>query len=494
MPDAQDMDLVREYARDHSEAAFTELVQRHINLVYSVAFRFTGNDTDAQDVTQAVFILLARKAASLRERTLVPGWLYETTRFVAARFNRTRARRQAREQEAYMQSQTNDGDTEYWEKLAPHLEAAMSQLAESDRALLLLRFYQNKTGVEAAALLGIREDAAHKRLTRAVEKLRRFFAQRGVTLPATAIVATVSAHSVQAAPVALAKTISTVAIAQGAAASVSTLALVKGGSKLMVWTKMQTAVVTAAVVLLAAGTTTLAVREIQDGPTYPWQVRNANSDALRKAPPSVMIVRAKHPHTMGAGMLSIEEGKTLGIAQPFEEIVGWAYGQSLARTVFPKVVPPGLFDFIANLPAENTESLQNEIKQKFGFIGRRETRYADVLLLQVQNAQAAGLQPADPRRLDRNSESSGRSGPGYYSCRNQPIDGLKWYLEDHFKIPVIDQTGLTNQFDIGLKWNEADYRHPTMESLTPALLDQLGLVLVPTNMPIEMLVVDKVKR
>jgi len=161
MPDAQDMDLVREYARDHTEAAFTELVQRHINLVYSVAFRFTGNDSDAQDVTQAVFILLARKAASLRERTLLPGWLYETTRFVAARFIRTRARRQAREQEAYMQSQTNDGDTENWEKLAPHLETAMSQLAESDRALLLLRFYQNKTSVEAAKLLGIREDAAH---------------------------------------------------------------------------------------------------------------------------------------------------------------------------------------------------------------------------------------------------------------------------------------------------------------------------------------------
>jgi len=490
MPDAQDMDLVREYARDHTEAAFTELVRRHINLVYSVAFRFTGNDSDAQDVTQAVFILLARKAASLRERTLLPGWLYETTRFVAARFIRTRTRRQAREQEAYMQSQTNDGDTENWEKLAPHLETAMSQLAESDRALLLLRFYQNKTSVEAAKLLGIREDAAHKRATRAVEKLRRFFAQRGVTLSGAAITGAVSAHSVQAAPVALAKTISTVAVAQGAAASGSTLALVKGALKIMAWTKMQMAAVTTVVVLLAAGTTTLTVKEIQDHQTYAWQVRNANSDTLRKAPPQVAIARAKYPGTMGAGIV-MDEGKVLAISVSFEELTAHAYEQSQARTIFPKTVPSGSFDFIANLPSGNDDALQNEIKRKFGFTGRRETRNAEVLLLEVQNAQAPDRQLANPKAREGNSQSSWRSGPGSFICRNQAIDVLVGYLEDHFKIPVIDQTGLTNQFDIDLKWDEADYRHPNLESLTPALLDQLGLALVPTNMPIEMLVVGK---
>src|ERR1700678_4272888 len=98
MPDANDMDLVREFARNHSEAAFTGLVQRHIHLVYSVARRCTGNDSDAQDVTQAVFIILARKAARLREKTVLAGWLYETTRFAAARLLRTNARRHAREQ------------------------------------------------------------------------------------------------------------------------------------------------------------------------------------------------------------------------------------------------------------------------------------------------------------------------------------------------------------------------------------------------------------
>jgi RNA polymerase sigma factor (sigma-70 family) len=231
MPDAQDMDLVREFAHSNSEAAFTELVRRHINLVYSVARRCTGNDGNAHDVTQAVFIILARKAAGLREKTLLTGWLYETTRFAAARLLRTNARRHARENEAYMQSTLNESNDaaspnhkNIWTQLAPHLEAAMDKLAARDRALLVLRFYENKSGPEAAALLGIREDAAHKRVARALEKLRKIFAQRGVTLTATAIAGAVSANSVHAAPAGLVSTLAATACAAGANSfSLSTL-------------------------------------------------------------------------------------------------------------------------------------------------------------------------------------------------------------------------------------------------------------------------------
>ena len=126
MADANDMDLVREFARQNSETAFAELVRRHLNLVYSVALRYTGNPGDAQDVTQAVFIILARKAACLPARTVLTGWLYETTRFTAIRRLRSHARRQAREQEAYMQSTLNRSGTDnLWRQLAQHLEAAM---------------------------------------------------------------------------------------------------------------------------------------------------------------------------------------------------------------------------------------------------------------------------------------------------------------------------------------------------------------------------------
>jgi RNA polymerase sigma factor (sigma-70 family) len=271
MPDANDMDLVREFARDHSDAAFNELVRRHLNLVYSVARRCTGNDGDAHDVTQAVFIILARKAAGLREKTLLTGWLYETTRFAAARLLRTNARRHAREQEAYMQSTLNEADkdlsrhseatADVWEKLSPHLEAAMDKLNAADRALLVLRFYENKTGPEAAALLGIREDAAHKRVTRALEKLRKVFAQRGVTLSGAAIAGAVSANSVQAAPVALVKTISAIAVAKGAAATTSTLTLVKGALKIMAWSKAKTTIVVGAIGIFAVGTIIVAQKQ-----------------------------------------------------------------------------------------------------------------------------------------------------------------------------------------------------------------------------------------
>jgi RNA polymerase sigma factor (sigma-70 family) len=117
MPDANDMDLMREYADRNSEIAFAGLVHRHINLVYSVALRFTGNLPDAQDVTQAVFIILAQKAASLRQRTTLTGWLYETTRFTARQLLRTRARQQAREQEAHMQTLLNENESDAWPRL-----------------------------------------------------------------------------------------------------------------------------------------------------------------------------------------------------------------------------------------------------------------------------------------------------------------------------------------------------------------------------------------
>jgi RNA polymerase sigma factor (sigma-70 family) len=264
MADANDMDLVREFARQNSETAFAELVRRHINLVYSVALRFTGNPGDAQDVTQAVFIILARKAAGLPARTVLTGWLYETTRFTAIRLLRSHARRQAHEQEAYMQSTLNQAGTDnVWRQLAPHLEAAMSRLNARERTLLALRFYENKTGAEAAALLGIREEAAHKRTARALEKLRNIFTKHGISSTTAMLAGAISANSLQVAPVGLAKAVTVVAVAKGtAAASGSILALVKGTMKMMAWMKARMVIIVGASVLLAAGGATVAVKEI----------------------------------------------------------------------------------------------------------------------------------------------------------------------------------------------------------------------------------------
>lgn len=257
MQDASDMELVRKFVRQSSEEAFSELVRRHINLVYSVALRFTGNSEDAQDVAQAVFIIFAKKSPSLLDRSVLTGWLYEATRFAATGVLRRRVRRQTHEQEAYMQSTLNENDSEgVWQQLVPHLEGAMSRLGEGDRTLLALRFYENKSGAEAAALLGIREDAAHKRTARALEKLRRFFGQRGIAVSAAAIAGAVSANSLQAAPIGLANTISAVAIVKGAAAGSSTLTLIKTTLKIMAWTKAKTGIAIGAAAILAVGITT----------------------------------------------------------------------------------------------------------------------------------------------------------------------------------------------------------------------------------------------
>jgi uncharacterized protein (TIGR03435 family) len=485
MPDTQDMELVREFARDNSEAAFTKLVRRHINLVYSVARRCTGSDGDAHDVTQAVFIILARKAAGLREKTLLTGWLYETTRFAAARLLRTNARRHAREQEAYMQSTLNEADNSaVWEKLSPHLEAAMSKLAERDRALLVLRFYENKSGPEAAALLGIREDAAHKRVTRALEKLRKVFAQRGVTLSGAAIAGAVSANSVQAAPVALVKTISAVALVKGTIATASTLTLVKGALNLMAWTKIKTATGIGAVIL-AASITAVALDD---------SFFNPNSPKLFAAPTNVLILRQTHFTNQSDAAMesrSASNGKDdirrAGQNQSIEQVLEMTYGISQTRMILPTNLPQGKFDYLITLPDHQQEGLQSEIKKEFGLIAHRESRETDVLLLKVKNSTATGLKP---HPSGKSMGITAKDGKVY--VMGQTIDVFANYFEYALKRPVVNQTSLDGRYDSILDEHLFDGTSDP-KLVEKAGLDQLCLELVPSREPIEMLVVEKVK-
>jgi RNA polymerase sigma factor (sigma-70 family) len=268
MQPTDDSVLLRQYAENNSEQAFAALVTRHINLVYSVAFRQVGNPHHAEEITQAVFIILAKKASSLRHDKALSSWLFRATRLTTNNFMRSEIRRQHREQEAYMQSNLNEPGDEAWPGIAPLLDTAVAGLGEKDRRAILLRFYQGKNLSEIGMALGASEDAAKKRLNRAVEKLRSFFTRRGVVVPAAVLAAAISANSVQAAPAALSKTVTAVAITKGVAASSSTLTLIKGALKLMAWTKAKTAIVAGVVVILAAGTTTLAVKHqhIETGP------------------------------------------------------------------------------------------------------------------------------------------------------------------------------------------------------------------------------------
>ena len=264
MSELDDHQLLAEFARENSEAAFAALVQRHVNLVYSVALQSVGNVHAAEEITQAVFIILARKAKSFSRKTILSGWLYQTTRLTAANFLRGEIRRQNREQEAYMQSALNEPEPDIWPQIAPLLDDALAKLGGKDRDAIVLRFFENKNLREVGTALGASEDAAKMRVNRALEKLRNIFRKRGVTLTSAAIAGAVSANSVQAAPVGLAATV-TAAAAKGAAVSVSTLTLIKGALKIMAWTKMKTAMVGAVTALFAGGVTMVVVLQTGSG-------------------------------------------------------------------------------------------------------------------------------------------------------------------------------------------------------------------------------------
>ena len=264
-----DLTLLREYAQGNSEEAFAALVSRHVNLVYSVALRQVRNADLAGEITQAVFIILARKTGSLGPKTILSGWLCRTARYASANALTIQRRRQRREQEVFMQSQVDqlqddlsrrsEAEVEIWAQIAPLLDGALEQLGQKDHNAVVLRFFEGRNFKEVGAALGASEDAAKMRVNRALEKLHRYFSKRGISSTTAIIAGAVSANSVQAAPVALAKTVTAVAVAKGAAASASTLTLIKGALKIMALTKVKTAVVLGITVVLAAGTTTTLV-------------------------------------------------------------------------------------------------------------------------------------------------------------------------------------------------------------------------------------------
>ena len=210
MNDQTDSQLLRAYAEHRSEPAFTELVRRHLDFVHSAALRMVCDSHLAQDVTQGVFVALAKNATQLADRAVLSGWLHRTAQNLAAQTVRTDVRRRAREQEAAAMNEliSAEPDTR-WEHIAPHLDAALGELSEPDRDALLLRYFERKSASEMARTLGISDEAAQKRVSRAVERLREFFAKRGITASASGLVVVISANAVQAAPVGLAVTIST---------------------------------------------------------------------------------------------------------------------------------------------------------------------------------------------------------------------------------------------------------------------------------------------
>ena len=235
---------MRAYTAHKSEAAFAALVQRYVDLVYSAAFRMLGDVHTARDVTQSVFVALAQNAQKLTDRPTLAGWLHNTARNLAAKSIRSDARRRIREQEAAAMNELLSSHLDAnWDHIAPYLDEALGELGEADSEAVLLRYFNNHDLRTIGVTLGISEDAAQKRVSRAVERLREFFAKRGVSIGASGLIVVISANAVKAAPAGLAANISTVAIAATVSSGITTTTVLKA----IIMTKLKVGIITAAV-------------------------------------------------------------------------------------------------------------------------------------------------------------------------------------------------------------------------------------------------------
>jgi RNA polymerase sigma factor (sigma-70 family) len=247
---ADDAELLRRYAEDRSEEAFAELVRRYLALVYHAALRQCNDAGQAEDISQSVFIDLARKARSLASRPVLAGWLYTSARYAALRSARTERRRRARELQAQAMTELNEAadPTANWERLRPLIDDALRGLGDLDREAVILRFFEGLPFAEIGALLSVKEDAARMRIDRALERMRRSLGRSGVTSTAAALAAALTTQAGAAVPAGTASKITAAALAAGPfAASVTLLSM----------TKLQTCIVAA---LVAAGAAGLAIQ------------------------------------------------------------------------------------------------------------------------------------------------------------------------------------------------------------------------------------------
>lgn len=279
MNDLSDQQLLRDYAKLGSDPAFAELVHRHINLVYSAALRMVRDPQLAEDIAQSVFIALAKNAGQLGGRAVLSGWLHKTARNLAANTVRSDSRRRTREQEAARMKEILSSDSNVsWEHIARELDLELSELSEADRDAVLLRYFEEKSAQEMASILGISEEAAQRRVNRAVERLRDSFARKGISIGVAGLAAVISTNAVQSAPVGLSASIAAASLTAGAAMPAPAVAV----GKVLVMTALKKALAGAAAVAIAGGAI--------------YEMHRVRSETSATKPPAISAIAPAAPN------------------------------------------------------------------------------------------------------------------------------------------------------------------------------------------------------